>query len=81
MAQKKPKTGDLFDRGPDHNYTLVPLKAHRKERYITILHGELGPDFPADVGMAVDCTSLVDGGSATNRGTGKLVKVWKVQGT
>jgi hypothetical protein len=81
MAQKKPKTGDLFDRGPDHNYELVPLKAHRKERCITILHGELGPDFPRDVGVAVDYTALADGGATTNRETGERVKVWKVKGT
>ena len=27
--QKKPKTGDLFDRGTKHDFELVPLKAHR----------------------------------------------------
>jgi hypothetical protein len=80
MTQTTPTTGDLFDRGPDHGYTMVPLKAHRKERYITIMHGELGPDFPADVGIAVDNTALTDGGFAHNE-TGDRVKVWKVKGT
>ena len=81
MTQTKPTTGDLFDRGPDHGYTLVPLKAHRNEQYITILHGELGPDFPEDVGVAVDYTAITDGGASTNRETGRRVKVWKVKGT
>ena len=79
MAQTKPKTGDLFDRGPDHDFKIVPLKAHRKEQYITILHGKLGPDFPADVGLAVDSTSLTGGGFGFNSDIDQRRKIWKVR--
>lgn len=68
--QKKPKTGDLFDRGTEYNFELVPLKAHRNHQYATILGG-----------LAIDYRHLVGGGSAFNGELGKRVKIWKVRGT
>ena len=68
--QKKPKTGDLFDRGTQHDFELVPLKAHRKHQYITILDG-----------LAIDYPHLVGGGTAFNGELGRRVKIWKVKGT
>ena len=68
--QNKPKTGDLFDRGADFNFAIVPLKAHRKQQYITILDG-----------VAIDYPHLVGGGVGFNGELGKRVKIWKVKGT
>jgi len=77
--QHKPKSGDLFDRGADFNFAIVPLKAHRKLQYITILHGQGG--LPHDVGVRVDYPHLVGGGIGFNSDLGKRVKIWKVKGT
>ena len=68
--QHKPKTGDLFDRGASFNFAIVPLKAHRKQQYITILDG-----------VAVDYPHLTGGGVGFNGELGKRVKIWKVKGT
>ena len=68
--QKKPKTGDLFDRAANFNFAIVPLKAHRKQQYITILDG-----------VAIDYPHLVGGGTAFHSELGKRVKIWKVRGT
>ena len=68
--QNKPKTGDLFDRGAKHDFQLVTLKAHRKHQCITILDG-----------LAIDYPHLTGGGTAYNGGSGRRVKIWKVQGT
>ena len=68
--QNKPKTGDLFDRGAEFDFAIVPLKAHRKQQYITILDG-----------VAIDYPPLVGGGTAFNSELGKRVKIWKVRGT
>ena len=76
--QNKPKTGDLFDRGTRYDFELVPLKAHRKQQYITILHGQRDP---YHVGLAIDYRHLVGGGMAFNGELGKRVKIWKVKGT
>ena len=77
--QNKPKTGDLFDRGPKHHYKLVALKAHRQHQYITILNGELGNEFPKGSGLAIDYPKLTSGGTGFNA-EGKAVKIWKVKG-
>ena len=74
--QHKPKTGDLFDMGPSGNYKLVPLKAHRHYKRITILHEKYD-----GIGVAIDYPALVGGGVAFNGELGKRVKVWKVKGT
>ena len=52
--QKKPKTGDLFDRGIHHHFELVQLKAHKMHQCITILNGQLGDEFPKNAGLAID---------------------------
>ena len=77
--QRKPKNGDLFDRGTRYNFELVVLKAHRQQQFITILHGTDGR--PADCGLAIDYPRLTGGGMAFNGELGKRVKVWKVVGT
>ena len=77
--QKKPKTGDLFDRGNQHDFELVPLKAHRTQQYITILHGTDGR--PADCGLAIDYRHLTYGGFAFNGAIKQRRKIWKVKGT
>ena len=79
--QNKPKTGDLFDRGADFNFEIVPLKAHRKLQYITILHGQLGLADGGKVGMAIDYSQLTGGGVGYNGELNKRVKIWKVKGT
>jgi len=79
--QHKPKSGDLFDRGAEFNFAVVPLKAHRKLQYITILHGELGLADGGRVGMAIDYSQLTGGGVGYNGEIGKRVKIWKVKGT
>ena len=68
--QNKPKTGDLFDRGAEFDFAIVPLKAHRKQQYIPIRDG-----------VAIDYPHLVGGGTAFNSELGKRVKIWKVRGT
>ena len=77
--QHKPKTGDLFDRGNQHDFELVPLKAYRKLQYITILHGQGG--LPHDVGVRVDYPHLVGGGVGFNGEIKQRRKIWKVKGT
>jgi len=77
--QNKPKTGDLFDRGNQHNFELVPLRAHRKLQYITILLGQGG--LPHDVGVRVDYRQLTGGGTAFNGAIKQRRKIWKVKGT
>ena len=79
--QKKPKTGDLFDRGIYHHFELVPLKAHRMHQCITILNGQLGNDFPKDTGLAIDYRHLTYGGFAFNGAIKQRRKIWKVRGT
>jgi hypothetical protein len=74
--QHKPKTGDLFDMGPSGNYKLVPLKAHRHYKRITILHEKYD-----GIGVAIDYPALVGGGVAFNGELGKRVKIWKIRGT
>jgi hypothetical protein len=76
--QKKPKTGDLFDRGTRHDFELVPLKAHRHAQCISILHGQDGR--PDDCGVRVDYPHLTGGGFAFNGETKQRVKIWKLQG-
>ena len=76
--QNKPKTGDLFDRGNKFDFELVPLKAHRKQQYITILHGTDGR--PADCGLAIDYRHLIGGGTAFNGAIKQRRKIWKVKG-
>ena len=77
--QKKPKTGDLFDRGIRHRFELVPLKAHRSAQSITILHGQDGR--PSDCGLAIDYRHLTYGGFAFNGAIKQRRKIWKVVGT
>ena len=77
--QHKPKTGDLFDRGNEFDFELVPLKAHRKWQYITILHGIDGR--PADCGVRVDYPRLTGGGFGFNGEIKQRRKIWKVKGT
>jgi len=77
--QHKPKTGDLFDRGTKHGFELVPLRAHRKLQYITILLGQGG--LPHDVGVRVDYRHLIGGGTAFNGTIKQRRKIWKVKGT
>jgi len=66
--QNKPKTNDLFEMA---NFSLVPLKWHRKLQRITIRHDEFTG------GIAVDFRSLVGGGFSMN--AGREVKIWKVR--
>ena len=75
--QHKPKTGDLFDRGNQHDFELVPLKAYRKLQYITILHGQGG--LPHDVGVRVDYPHLTGGGFGFNAAIKQRRKIWKVR--
>ena len=75
--QKKPKTGDLFDRGTRYDFELIPLKAHRQHQYITILHGTDGR--PADCGLAIDYTKLIGGGTGYNTAIKQRRKIWKVK--
>ena len=75
--QKKPKTGDLFDRGNQHDFELVPLKAHRAAQCITILSGQDGR--PADCGIAIDYRHLIGGGAAFNAAIKQRRKIWKVK--
>ena len=77
--QKKPKTGDLFCRGNEFDFELVPLKAHRKWQYITILHGQGG--LPHDCGVRVDYPRLTGCGTAFNGAIKQRRKIWKVKGT
>ncbi len=77
--QHKPKNGDLFCRGNEFDYELIPLKAHRKYQYITILHGQGG--LPHDCGVRVDYPRLTGGGFGFNGETKQRVKIWKVKGT
>ena len=79
--QNKPKTGDLFDRGNRYDFELVPLKAHRKQQCITILHGQLGDEIPAESGLAVDYRHLTGGGFGFNTAIKQRRKIWKVKGT
>ena len=79
--QKKPKTGDLFDRGTKHDFELVPLKAHRAAQCITILHGRLGRADGGLCGLAIDYGQLVGGGTAFNDEINQRRKIWKVKGT
>ena len=79
--QNKPKTGDLFDRGNRYDFELVPLKAHRMQQCITILHGQLGDEIPADMGLAVDYRHLTGGGFGFNAAIKQRRKIWKVKGT
>ena len=76
--QHKPKTGDLFDRGNQHDFELVPLKAHRAAQCITILSGQDGR--PADCGIAIDYRHLIGGGAAFNAAIKQRRKIWKVRG-
>tara|TARA_Y100001938_G_C7862123_1_gene316111 strand:+ start:225 stop:482 length:258 start_codon:yes stop_codon:yes gene_type:complete len=75
--QKKPKTGDLFDRGRNHNFELVTLKAHRKYQYITILHDQIDA---GGRGIAIDYNHLTSGGRGYNGDIKKRVKIWKIKG-
>jgi len=75
--QNKPKTGDLFDRGNQHDFELVPLKAHRAAQCITILSGQDGR--PADCGIAIDYRHLIGGGAAFNGTIKQRRKIWKVR--
>jgi len=77
--QNKPKTGDLFDRGADFNFAIVPLKAHRKQQCVTIRLGD--ERLLGDLPVAIDYQHLVGGGTAFNSELGKRVKIWKVRGT
>ena len=77
--QKKPKTGDLFDRGIHHRFELVTLKAHRSAQIITILHGTDGR--PSDCGLAIDYAHLTYGGFGFNTDIKQRRKIWKVVGT
>ena len=79
--QNKPKTGDLFDRGTKHDFELVPLKAHRMQQCITILHGQLGDEIPVESGLAIDYAHLTGGGVGFNTEIGQRRKIWKVKGT
>ena len=79
--QHQPKTGDLFDRGAEFDFAIVPLKAHRKLQYITILHGPLGLADGGKVGLAIDYSNLTHGGVGYNGELNKRVKIWKVRGT
>ena len=76
--QHKPKTGDLFDRGANFNFAIVPLKAHRNHQAITILHEKRDPHHG---GLVIHYQHLVGGGGAFNGEVGKRVKIWKVKGT
>ena len=66
--QNKPKTNDLFEMA---DFSLVPLKWHRKSQTITIRHNEFTN------GIAVDFFNLVAGGFSMN--AGREVKIWKVR--
>jgi hypothetical protein len=77
--QKKPKTGDLFCRGNEFDYELVPLQAHRQYQYITILHGQGG--LPPTCGVRVDYPRLTGGGFGFNGEIKERRKIWKVKGT
>ena len=79
--QKKPKTGDLFCRGTKFDFELVPLKAHRADQYITILHGRLGLADGGLCGLAIDYGQLVGGGFGFNGENKQRRKIWKVKGT
>ena len=79
--QNKPKTGDLFDRGNKFDFELVPLKAHRADQYITILHGRLGLADGGLCGLAIDYGQLTGGGTAFNGTIKQRRKIWKVEGT
>ena len=79
--QKKPKTGDLFDRGIHHHFELVQLKAHKMHQCITILNGQLGDEFPKNAGLAIDYGQLTGGGTAFNAVIKQRRKIWKVRGT
>jgi hypothetical protein len=81
MTQRKPKTGDLFDRGSRYNYELVTLKAHRQHQYITILNGQLPAEIPGHMGLAIDYSRLTGGGFGFNCDIKQRRKIWKVVGT
>ena len=79
--QRKPKTGDLFDRGTRYDFELVSLKAHRATQCITILHGQLGLADGGVCGLAIDYGQLTGGGTAFNGAIKQRRKIWKVKGT
>ena len=77
--QKKPKNGDLFDRGAQHDFELVPLTAHRNHQCITIHLGD--EKLLGDLPVAIDYANLTGGGVGFNAKINKRVKIWKAIGT
>ena len=76
MIKNKPHTGDLYE---DKNFDYHSIKAHSHKQYITIRHGQLGSEIPAQTGLAIDYHNLVGGGWKKNP-EGKMVKVWRNRG-